>query len=772
MKIVLIGADLEENLGVGMIAAVAEAAGHAVSVVPFSDAGERSAVQARVLALAPDVVGLSLQFQHRSAEFLELAAGLRAGGFAGHLALGGQYPTLAWREVLTGGHGVSAIVLHDGEETFRELLGALAAGAPLEGIAGLALPGPDGPLRTAGRPLEGELDRLPFPKRYRPHSRHLGVPFIPIMGGRGCWGRCTFCSIASFYRDARQHGGGKLLRHRSPENIAAEMAQLLRAAGPRAVFCFHDDTFLLPRPEASLARVRALRAALEREGVTGQIGLIGKCRPDSLTRELAGQLRALGVVRLYLGVENTSRPGLIHLGRDVELEQVREALSACSEAGIFVCYNLLVFEPDATLDDLAANLAFVKEHPEHPVNFGRAEPYHGTPLQQRLAAEGNLSGSYLGNGYRVKDDRTELLFRICAAVFRQRNYDADGVHNRVMGIGYLARLLEHFHGQDAEGRHAALLEEATTLTRRIMLESAGFLEEALTLAREVDLADRDRIERETALLGLRVAAADGRRHEELDRFNREAERLAAAASRPRLARAASAVARRAAQVFQGVALASLLAAAEGCDSRQVVDPDVGPLDGPRGDADAGPLDHPWVVDPDVRPLDQRPDRPLGGDDMSWPLDARPKDAKLLDAKPPDAKPKDAKPADAKPKDAGPDQMIVDPQPPPDAKAPQARLLDQWRDPAAGHPITRTTDLPLFDPPALGLTARRDGETIEVRAVGVGAAVSTRWEGDGELVGEGLAVRWLPREETDQLRVAVRSQGGVGVAALRARDVRG
>jgi len=48
-------------------------------------------------------------------------------------------------------------------------------------------------------------------------------------------------------------------------------------------------------------------------------------------------------------------------------------------------------------------------------------------------------------GYRLEDDRAELLFRICASAFRQRNFDAQGVANRYMGLGYSARLLERFY---------------------------------------------------------------------------------------------------------------------------------------------------------------------------------------------------------------------------------------------------------------------------------------------------------------------------------------
>ena len=60
MRVVLIGADFEENLGLGMIAAVAEKAGHDVRVVPFNDAGTRKRIADQIVSTRPDVVGRSV----------------------------------------------------------------------------------------------------------------------------------------------------------------------------------------------------------------------------------------------------------------------------------------------------------------------------------------------------------------------------------------------------------------------------------------------------------------------------------------------------------------------------------------------------------------------------------------------------------------------------------------------------------------------------------------------------------------------------------------
>src|SRR5262249_27540607 len=99
-----------------------------------------------------------------------------------------------------------------------------------------------------------------------------------------------------------------------------------------------------------------------------------------------------------------------------------------------------------------------------------------------------------------------------------------------------------------------------------------------------------------------------------------------------------------------------------------------------------------------------------------------------------------------------------------------RLIDQWRDSSPQQSI-RTGDLPLEDPPAPELRARRDGDLVRVSVLDVHVPFSTRWECDGRVFGDGPEIAWTPRSEHDQLRVAVRSRGGVAVVTLRAQDVR-
>jgi anaerobic magnesium-protoporphyrin IX monomethyl ester cyclase len=854
MRVVLVGADHEENLGLEMIAASLRRAKHRVDMVPYHEAGDVDAVVDRVLARRPQMVGLAIQFQFRAHDFMLLARRLRRGGFRGHITCGGQYPTMAHAEILDGDEAVDSIVLHEGERTAVELADSIARGDTLEHVAGLALRGPEAKAwRTRRRPLCENLDELPFAHRWRAHSRHLGIPYIPICGSRGCWGSCAFCGISAYYRAACVDGGGRKLRLRSPENLAAEMATLWQAQGGPCIFCFHDDTLLLPRPADTLERLRRVRQLLDDLGV-GRAAIIGKTRPDTVTPELALGLRRLGVIRMFVGIENASQAGQDHLNRRTRTEDLHRALDAFEAAGIFVCYNLLLFEPDGSLGDVAENIAFIRRHSNIPVNFCRAEPYHGTPLHARVKERGTLIGSYLGWDYRIHDDRTELLFRMCAAAFRERNYHAAGVANRYIGLGYTAQVLRCFYDLSEQGTE--LVDRVDRLIRDVSGDTADLLEQAHGFVAGVDLADRDRIEREAALFGLRVSAHDRIWLGRVDELTREMSAYAAERS-PRIERPVAAGRLR--EVAQRLAVAGcLVATLPGCGGRSaeegggagvaagdssgaggqggghggMVGDGGGPSGGYGGYGTGGEGGAPpggyggnggfgGLVGDGGGPsggyggyggyggTGGEGGAPPGGwggmlgdgggpsggyagdasNDRSDGADARGGDARGPDADgalgapdgasdgapdgasdgPSDSEPDRILPVDPPPVDAGVDEPVpvgsVDP------GRGSSPLVEHWRD-TSPRRTARSSDLPLFYPPAVSLQACVEADGVRVHLECDACAAGLRWESDGRIEGEGRDVLWYPASDEDQIRVAVRTAGGVAISTLRACTLAG
>jgi anaerobic magnesium-protoporphyrin IX monomethyl ester cyclase len=478
---VFVGPELEDNLSIRTLAAGVRAAGLPAGFLRFNAREEIPAVVERLLAASPDLVGLSMAFQHRADEFLALAAALRARGYRGHICAGGHVATTMPAEVLAPGSPVDTALGHEGEDAVVRLLRVRPERRAWPDVPGLAWRDETGRLRqNPPAPARRDLDALPLPARDTPLRRHLGLPFATVAGSRGCYGSCRFCAISTFHRLRP----GPRMRFRTPEHVAAELAALYHDQAAR-IFCFHDETLFLPRPAQTRERLDALAAGLRRRGV-GRIAVIGKARPDALDSALLAHLReSLGLMRLYVGIENWSAPGLEHLGRGVEPRVAADALEACRAAGVYGCYNLLLFEPDATLEDVERNLEGMERFADVPVNFCRAEAYAGTPLWTDLRRAGRLRTDGFATDYTIADPRTQRLFKIVRQAFRDRNFAADGLANVTMSLGYERQLLVFF-SPAGEPRVEALRREADALIGEIGADTRRRLGDALRFVRAHD----------------------------------------------------------------------------------------------------------------------------------------------------------------------------------------------------------------------------------------------------------------------------------------------
>jgi radical SAM superfamily enzyme YgiQ (UPF0313 family) len=477
MRVLLIGADVEENLATRYLAAAVEAGGHVADIAEFSDHDDRAAVLAKIRSFRPDVVGLSMTFQRRAHEFGELADDIRDDGYAGHMVAGGHFPTFAWREVLERYPSIDTIVRHEGEHTLRELCDAIAGGtrpevmANIRGLVWRATGGALVPNET--RPLCEDLDAIPFPKRIGEPQVHMGIPTAFVVGSRGCYGHCAFCCINAYITEA----GGSRYRARSAENIADELATLRRTRGAR-MFVFHDDDFFTRDRDRDLARMKALRDALWARDVR-DIALVVKARPDDVDPEVFAVLQEIGLLRVYVGIEAGSSQGLKTLGRGVDLATNERALGLLRELDVYACYNMLLFDPDSTTRTLREGLEFVRRHPEVPMNFCRTEVYVGTPLERRLARQGRLVGDVFGWDYAIADRAAERSLRLFAYAFLDRNFRCDGLMNATLGLGYHLHLLRRFY---PHGLTPALRERTEALIREVNLDCVARMNQVFDFA--------------------------------------------------------------------------------------------------------------------------------------------------------------------------------------------------------------------------------------------------------------------------------------------------
>ena len=143
---------------------------------------------------------------------------------------------------------IDCIVLGEGEETAVEVFRAVAAGAPLADIRGVAFLRDGQFVRTPNRDRTRAVDDLPWPawdlfdlEVYNQHDLvtglHAGMT-VPILATRGCPYQCTYCSSPNMWT-TRYYT-------RAPKDVVDEMEHYYRHWGARN-FPFQDLTAIVKR---------------------------------------------------------------------------------------------------------------------------------------------------------------------------------------------------------------------------------------------------------------------------------------------------------------------------------------------------------------------------------------------------------------------------------------------------------------------------------------------------------------------------------------------
>lgn len=353
-----------------------------------------------------DVIGFSVV----STEFFEptisIIRRLRSIGVPSHITIGGHFPTFAAGQILKDFVEVDSIVAGEGEYTFLELLEAIDASEPLNGVLGLWYRKGGNIVTNSSRPLIKYLDTLPFPARDTlPEALEAGGA-LAVSSSRGCYGRCAFCSINSFYRLQP----GRVWRARTPQNVVDEIEALVEKWGVREIW-FVDDSFIVP---GKVGRRRAYGIAEEILRRELDIAFRIACSAVDIDRELFAYLKKAGLRYVFFGVESCVQRALDTFRKGVTVEQNMDALSALNDLGVEIHTSLIMFDPYTTVEEVKQNLRKLEKI--GPLNAYNLDThlivFDGTPVKETLEKQGLLRGNYLGYEYDFIDKRTATLFRL------------------------------------------------------------------------------------------------------------------------------------------------------------------------------------------------------------------------------------------------------------------------------------------------------------------------------------------------------------------------
>ncbi|MBE7423787.1 MAG: B12-binding domain-containing radical SAM protein [Zoogloeaceae bacterium] len=250
------------------------------------------------------------------------------------ILLGGIGPSGVAERLMAEFDHIDLICKGEGEETFPELLSALASGRPPESVPGVLARDKDGGLhRLLPRQRSKELDSMPQPAYHRVNMKLYET--VGIQTARGCPFPCTFCDVSAYW--------GRRTSYRSIPPVLDEMEQLEKQYGFRRLTLL-DDTFILKRE-----RVAAFCLGWQERRLS--IEWSAYCRVDLLDDSLVDMLADAGCYRVFLGIESGSNRILQQIAKPIDRHHLARMVRRMARRFVVRC-NLIWGFPFETLEDL------------------------------------------------------------------------------------------------------------------------------------------------------------------------------------------------------------------------------------------------------------------------------------------------------------------------------------------------------------------------------------------------------------------------------------
>jgi len=405
MKISLVGPKWNKmvnsypSLGLGYLAAVAEQDGHEVRIHDMGlDPQKQIADEVQeIVDFGPDL--LAATAMTTSWYSIEQAVAAVREQIDCPVVIGGPHATTL-PEITLQDENVDFVVYGEGEETFRELIDYLDRGdGRYEWIAGLVFQDADGrPIRNPERPLIPNLDDLPFPARHLfdleryPLYNPNGERMVTMLTSRGCPYICSFCFKGIV---------GRTYRQRSPQNIVAEVEQVLDQYGIHNLY-FIDDLFTID--------VRRLEAILDRFIERG-LHVRWQClaRVDRVTQPILKKMYQAGCREIHYGIESGNEEILTATAKHIDLSQVQDAVTWTEGAGIQAKGYFILGLPGDTHETMEQTIEFAARLGLSEAMFSIATPMPGTQLWDELVEKypetrygADFSQAYYYNSYTAE----------------------------------------------------------------------------------------------------------------------------------------------------------------------------------------------------------------------------------------------------------------------------------------------------------------------------------------------------------------------------------
>jgi radical SAM superfamily enzyme YgiQ (UPF0313 family) len=346
-----------------------------------------------------DCLGVSVLTGTPIRDALAVTRAVRAARPRCRIVWGGWHPSLFAVQSLRES-GVDAVVVGQGEETFKELVDRIASGDGFRDVAGSIArdEGVAGGICMNLPRQTRDLNRFPsHDYSLTPVARYFslkGERQLDYITSQGCRFRCTFCADPTVY--------GRAWYGLEPARVGEELDHLWRRHQFTDVG-FQDETFFTHAPRVAAIADQILQRNL-------RFTWMATMRADQgmrLDEAILSSCRRAGLRRVMIGLESGSQTMLDWMKKDIKLEQVFDTAEKCRRQGVSVLFNLIVGFPDEPSESITATLDAAKKlrafGPDFQVSMFYYRPYPGTPITDELARRGHPLPSRLEEWAAIED---------------------------------------------------------------------------------------------------------------------------------------------------------------------------------------------------------------------------------------------------------------------------------------------------------------------------------------------------------------------------------
>jgi radical SAM superfamily enzyme YgiQ (UPF0313 family) len=420
--------------GVSLLGGMLKSIGHEVDILVVTEITPSEMIEETLTRFNPGIIGFSsvVNEYHLASKIAKYIKTLCPDV---PLILGGPYSRTAPQNTLGGPWDY--VCIDEGEQPVSALIEALENSRSTESIPGLWVRHDNGFRQNPPSPLITNLDTIPLMLRqeWKKWVAHPGLSH-GILLSRGCPFSCSYCSNHVI---RKRHTGDQYVRFRSPQNIIAELDQIIQS-NPQTYTVYFETEALNNNASFVSEFCSQLRAFNQKSGINipYKVNLAPFYNQD--WNELFALLRGANIRGVNIGLESGSEEvRRTVLNRRYSNETIVKIAEAAKRHDVWLCFYVLIGLPGERRSDFQKTIDLCKKTSPDSVALSIYEPYPGTTLYDNAVRMGLL-----------KDVNPEELGRLKASLdmpdfSRQEIQEEFELFNQKIDVHPLKAHMEFFH---------------------------------------------------------------------------------------------------------------------------------------------------------------------------------------------------------------------------------------------------------------------------------------------------------------------------------------